>query len=55
MKPAGHSSVTVSQRYVHPTLESVEFAFGGVNSKALRRTSGTKFPTKSAQRVLHAS
>jgi integrase len=27
MKLAGHSSVTVSQRYVHPTPESVERAF----------------------------
>jgi hypothetical protein len=27
MKLAGHSSLTVSQRYVHPTPESVEFAF----------------------------
>jgi integrase len=27
MKIAGHSSVTVSQRYVHPTTEAVERAF----------------------------
>jgi site-specific recombinase XerD len=27
MKLAGHSSVTVSQRYVHPTPEAVERAF----------------------------
>ena len=27
MKIAGHSSVTVSQRYVHPTPEAVERAF----------------------------
>ena len=27
MRIAGHSSVTVSQRYVHPTPEAVEKAF----------------------------
>ncbi len=27
MKIAGHSNVTVSQRYVHPTPEAVERAF----------------------------
>ena len=27
MKIAGHSSITVSQRYVHPSSESVERAF----------------------------
>jgi hypothetical protein len=27
MKLAGHSSVTVSQRYVHPTGETVQLAF----------------------------
>ena len=27
MKIAGHSSITVSQRYVHPSPESVESAF----------------------------
>jgi integrase len=27
MKLAGHSSITISQRYVHPSPESVESAF----------------------------
>ena len=27
MRIAGHSSVTVSQRYVHPTPEAIERAF----------------------------
>ena len=27
MKIAGHSSITISQRYVHPSPESVESAF----------------------------
>jgi hypothetical protein len=27
MKIAGHSSITISQRYVHPSPESVERAF----------------------------
>jgi integrase len=27
MKIAGHSSITISQRYVHPSPESVELAF----------------------------
>jgi integrase len=38
MKLAGHSSVTISQRYVHPTPESVELAFERLeklNRKAL--------------------
>jgi hypothetical protein len=29
MRIAGHSSITVSQRYVHPSPESVERAFQG--------------------------
>ena len=40
MRLAGHSSVTVSQRYVHPTPESVERAFDRLetlNRKALER------------------
>jgi hypothetical protein len=27
MRIAGHSSITVSQRYIHPTPEAVERAF----------------------------
>jgi hypothetical protein len=27
MKLAGHSNMTISQRYVHPTSEAVERAF----------------------------
>ena len=27
MRIAGHSSITVSQRYIHPTFEAVERAF----------------------------
>jgi hypothetical protein len=32
MRIAGHSSVTVSQRYVHPTPESLERAFEQLES-----------------------
>ena len=49
----GHSSVTVSQRYVHPSPESLERAFErleSMNEKAVRRLpEGTKVqpvPTK---------
>ena len=38
MKLAGHANVTVSQRYVHPTSETVQLAFGRLevlNRKAL--------------------
>ena len=40
MRLMGHSSVTVSQRYVHPSPESVERAFGRLeapNSAELRK------------------
>jgi hypothetical protein len=37
MRIAGHSSVTVSQRYVHPTPEAVERAF--VRLEALNQAS----------------
>jgi integrase len=43
MKLAGHSSVTVSQRYVHPTGETVQLAFDrleAMNSHALEASSG---------------
>ncbi len=43
MRLAGHSSVTVSQRYVHPTLDSCETAFERLeafNSRANERLEG---------------
>ncbi|WP_089406480.1 tyrosine-type recombinase/integrase [Granulicella rosea] len=55
MKLAGHSSVTVSQRYVHPTPESVERAFDrleALNQKALERVSGAESTQNSPQRLL---
>ncbi|MFY9936582.1 MAG: hypothetical protein WAK33_06920, partial [Silvibacterium sp.] len=57
-KLAGHSSATVSQRYVHPTPESVGFVFDrleALNRKALDRTSGTNSPQNPPQRDLQAS
>ena len=52
MKLAGHSSVTVSQRYVHPTPESCELAFErleALNSKALVKAEGMESLQKSLQ------
>ena len=43
MRVAGHSSVTVSQRYVHPTGETVQLAFDRLeqlNRQALEASSG---------------
>jgi len=43
MKLAGHSSVIVFQRYVHPTPESCELAFErleALNANELERTEG---------------
>jgi integrase len=43
MKLAGHSSVTISQRYVHPTGETMELAFDRLeklNQKALEASNG---------------
>ena len=43
MRIAGHSSVTISQRYVHPTPETLERAFQGLealNEKAAEKLSG---------------
>jgi integrase len=43
MKLAGHSSITISQRYVHPTGETIELAFDRLetlNQKALEAPSG---------------
>jgi len=43
MKLAGHSSVTISQKYVHPTPETVERAFDkleALNRNALAASSG---------------
>jgi len=50
MKLAGHSSVTVSQRYVHPTPESVEGAFDRLetlNSQGSGTGKWRRLPTKS--------
>ncbi len=38
MRIAGHSSVTISQRYVHPTPEGMERAFG-----RMQQVNGLKF------------
>lgn len=48
MRIAGHSSVTVSQRYVHPSPESLETAFGRLDAlnRRKRREAG-KVPTVS--------
>ena len=50
MKLAGHSSVTVSQRYVHPTPESMERAFDRLetfNKKAMARAICAESPQNS--------
>jgi integrase len=44
MKLMGHSTVTVSQRYVHPSPEAVERAFERLNEMNLRRVP-TDLPT----------
>ena len=55
MKLAGHSSVTISQRYVHPTPESVERAYDrleALNRVALAEANGEDSPQKTPQRLL---
>jgi integrase len=45
MKLAGHSSVTISQRYVHPTGETIELVFDRLeklNQKALEASSSKR-------------
>jgi integrase len=45
MKPAGHANVTISQRYVHPTRETVQVVFDRLetlNRKALEASNGGK-------------
>jgi len=45
MKLAGHASITISARYVHPTGETMELAFDkleALNHRALAATSGEK-------------
>ena len=46
MRIAGHSSVTVSQRYVHPTPESLERAF-----KRLENLNAQKFEAAANEQV----
>jgi len=58
MKLAGHSSVTVSQRYVHPTLNSCETAFERLeafNKKALEEMEGRKSQQTSHHRILQSA
>ncbi|MHB8390226.1 MAG: tyrosine-type recombinase/integrase [Acidobacteriaceae bacterium] len=55
MKLAGHSSVTVSQRYVHPTGETVQLAFDRLetlNRRALKGSKGKHHPQNHPQRFL---
>ena len=44
MRLMGHSTVTVSQRYVHPSPDAVELAFGRMISMSLQKV-GTKMGT----------
>jgi hypothetical protein len=44
MRIAGHSSITVSQKYVHPTPESLERAFERLEASQ-REQGGTKVGT----------
>jgi hypothetical protein len=49
MKLAGHSSVTVTQGYVHPTPEAIERAFDrleSLNRTALEAARKLALPTK---------
>jgi hypothetical protein len=44
MKLAGHANVTISQRYVHPTAETVQLLFDRletINRKALEASKGS--------------
>ncbi|MHB1795343.1 MAG: tyrosine-type recombinase/integrase [Acidobacteriaceae bacterium] len=55
MKLAGNSSVTVSQRYVHPTGETVQLAFDRLetlNRRALKGAKGKHPPQNHPQRFL---
>jgi hypothetical protein len=58
MRLAGHSSVTVTQRYVHPTRESMERAFDrleALNRKAMERKRcrvPTKLPTPPCEHLV---
>ncbi len=58
MKLMGYSSVTVSQRYVHPSPESVERAFdrlGTLNSEAERLRVDTESGTAVSEVASNAS
>jgi hypothetical protein len=44
MRMMGHSTVTVSQRYVHPSPEAVELAFGRLMALNLQNV-GTNLDT----------
>ena len=58
MKLAGHSSVTVSQRYVHPTPESCELAFErleALNARELVRAEGKESLQKSLQPIAESA
>jgi hypothetical protein len=48
MKIAGHSSVTVSQRYVHPSPESLERAFERLDAMNSSARGEDSPPAKSA-------
>jgi integrase len=51
MKLAGHSSVTVSQRYVHPTLDSCETAFERL--EAFNKRAQAKMESEESQQISH--
>lgn len=56
MRIAGHSSITVSQRYVHPSPEAVERAFqrlqGGPEVEVLKRKSLKRLPPATVSATL---
>jgi site-specific recombinase XerD len=58
MRIAGHSSVTTSQRYVHPSAETVALAIARLdtsNQQALERVAGGKRTGTTTDTVLAPS
>lgn len=52
MRLAGHSSVTISQRYVHPTGHAVEHAISRLDAMNQRATSRLTTPVSTTNLLL---
>jgi site-specific recombinase XerD len=55
MRIAGHSSITITQRYCHPQAEAISRAFSKLGPQSLQKSLQSALPPLDHSQVVHAS